>query len=161
MATYEYRCFQCGVIERAVTSGGASVVTCSTCGREARRVYSPSMVYRTAKPVARSLEREQKSRDEPEVVTQVPLSSRQPPAASEHPKDRPPNPVSKTASSTQQRGERMPEVVFHVDQSKSMTEQVVPGHNRWHPDIPVAAEVSPGDEFRVECREWTDAQARQ
>jgi formamidase len=52
----------------------------------------------------------------------------------------------------------MPEVVFHVDQSKSMTEQVVPGHNRWHPDIPIAAQVNPGDEFRVECREWTDAQ---
>jgi formamidase len=52
----------------------------------------------------------------------------------------------------------MPEVVFTVDQGKSMREQTVPGHNRWHPDIPVAAMVRPGDEFRVECREWTDAQ---
>jgi formamidase len=52
----------------------------------------------------------------------------------------------------------MPEVVFSVDQSKSMREQAVPGHNRWHPDVPVAAMVRPGDEFRVECREWTDAQ---
>ena len=52
----------------------------------------------------------------------------------------------------------MPEVVFRVDQSKSMAEQEVPGHNRWHPDIPIAAMVKPGDEFRVECREWTDAQ---
>jgi formamidase len=52
----------------------------------------------------------------------------------------------------------MPEVVFRVDQSKSMADQDVPGHNRWHPDIPLAAEVRPGDEFRVECREWTDAQ---
>ncbi|MFF5213224.1 formamidase [Streptosporangium sp. NPDC000396] len=52
----------------------------------------------------------------------------------------------------------MPEVVFRVDQSKSMRDQDVPGHNRWHPDIPVAAMVRPGDEFRVECREWTDAQ---
>jgi formamidase len=52
----------------------------------------------------------------------------------------------------------MPQVVFSVDQSKSMRDQVVPGHNRWHPDIPVAAMVRPGDEFRVECREWTDAQ---
>jgi formamidase len=52
----------------------------------------------------------------------------------------------------------MAEVVFHVDQSKSMTEQDPPGHNRWHPDIPIVAEVRPGDEFRVECREWTDAQ---
>ncbi|MEA2227369.1 MAG: formamidase, partial [Solirubrobacteraceae bacterium] len=52
----------------------------------------------------------------------------------------------------------MPEVVFSVDQSKSMRDQAVPGHNRWHPDIPAAANVTPGSEFRVECREWTDAQ---
>ena len=52
----------------------------------------------------------------------------------------------------------MPEVVFSVDQSKPMAEQAVPGHNRWHPDIPPAASVRPGSEFRVECREWTDSQ---
>ncbi|GHB35977.1 formamidase [Streptomyces viridiviolaceus] len=52
----------------------------------------------------------------------------------------------------------MPEVKFTVDQSKSMRDQTVPGHNRWHPDVPVAAMVHPGDEFRLECREWTDAQ---
>jgi formamidase len=39
-----------------------------------------------------------------------------------------------------------------------MRDQAVPGHNRWHPDIPAAASVAPGSEFRVECREWTDAQ---
>ena len=44
----------------------------------------------------------------------------------------------------------MPEVKFSVDQSKSMTDQAVPGHNRWHPDIPAAATVRPGDEFRME-----------
>ncbi|SNR76727.1 formamidase [Haloechinothrix alba] len=54
----------------------------------------------------------------------------------------------------------MPDVVFSVDQSRSMTEQDVPGHNRWHPDIPAAVEVRPGQEFRVECREWTDGQIR-
>src|SRR4029453_6107646 len=52
----------------------------------------------------------------------------------------------------------MPDVVFRVDQSKSMRDQDVPGHNRWHPDNPSAAFVQPGSEFRVECREWTDAQ---
>jgi formamidase len=52
----------------------------------------------------------------------------------------------------------MPEVVFSVDQARSMRDQAVPGHNRWHPDIPPAASVRPGSEFRVECREWTDAQ---
>jgi formamidase len=54
----------------------------------------------------------------------------------------------------------MPEVVFSVDQSKSMRDQAVPGHNRWHPDVPPAASVRPGSEFRVECREWTDAQLK-
>ena len=52
----------------------------------------------------------------------------------------------------------MPEVAFAVDQSKSMTDQAVPGHNRWHPDVPAVASVKPGSDFRVECREWTDAQ---
>ncbi len=52
----------------------------------------------------------------------------------------------------------MPEVLFSVDQSRSMRDQAVPGHNRWHPDIPSAASVRPGSEFRVECREWTDSQ---
>ena len=52
----------------------------------------------------------------------------------------------------------MPDVMFTVDQTKSMADQAVPGHNRWHPDVPAAVSVRPGSEFRVECREWTDAQ---
>jgi formamidase len=52
----------------------------------------------------------------------------------------------------------VPEVVFSVDQSKSMRDQAVPGHNRWHPDIPPAVTVRAGQDIRVECREWTDGQ---
>jgi formamidase len=52
----------------------------------------------------------------------------------------------------------MPEVVFGVDQALSMRDQKVPGHNRWHPDIPPVVTVRPGSEFRVECRDWTDNQ---
>jgi formamidase len=52
----------------------------------------------------------------------------------------------------------VPEVVFEVDQAKSMYDQLIPGHNRWHPDIPPAAKVRPGAEFRIECRDWTDNQ---
>ena len=33
-------------------------------------------------------------------------------------------------------------------------------HNRWHPDIPMIAMVKPGDEFRVECVDWTGGQRR-
>src|ERR1700712_321582 len=52
----------------------------------------------------------------------------------------------------------MPDVVFTVDQARSMRDQQVPGHNRWHPDIPPAVRVKPGQSIRVECREWTDGQ---
>jgi len=31
-------------------------------------------------------------------------------------------------------------------------------HNRWHYDIPMNAKVKPGDEFRVECVDWTGGQ---
>ncbi|MBX3743365.1 MAG: acetamidase/formamidase family protein [Akkermansiaceae bacterium] len=33
-------------------------------------------------------------------------------------------------------------------------------HNRWHPDIPMVAYVKPGDEFRVECIDWTGGQIK-
>lgn len=33
-------------------------------------------------------------------------------------------------------------------------------HNRWHPDIPIVAWVKPGDEFRIECIDWTGGQIK-
>ena len=38
-------------------------------------------------------------------------------------------------------GDFVAENVFQIDQSRSMFEQEVPGHNRWHPEIPPAATV--------------------
>lgn len=52
----------------------------------------------------------------------------------------------------------MPDVVFSIDYDKPMSEQAVPGHNRWHPDIPPAVTVRPGSDIRIECKEWTDGQ---
>jgi formamidase len=52
----------------------------------------------------------------------------------------------------------MPDVVFSVDQARSMRDQATPGHNRWHPDVPPAVTVRPGSDIRIECREWTDGQ---
>lgn len=52
----------------------------------------------------------------------------------------------------------MPATLFPADLTKSMDKQALPGHNRWHPDIPPVAEVKPGDVFRVECIDWTDGQ---
>ncbi len=50
----------------------------------------------------------------------------------------------------------MPELVFPLDSTKKFTDQKIVGHNRWHPDIPAAVHVKPGDSFRVHCREWFD-----
>jgi formamidase len=50
------------------------------------------------------------------------------------------------------------ETLFHIEPGRPLWEQPVPGHNRWHPDIPAAASVRPGSSFRIECAEWTDYQ---
>lgn len=52
----------------------------------------------------------------------------------------------------------MPKTLFKVDLTKPMGEQELPGHNRWHPDIPAVVSVNPGDVFRIECKDWTDGQ---
>ncbi|MDR9403322.1 MAG: acetamidase/formamidase family protein [Halothece sp. Uz-M2-17] len=54
----------------------------------------------------------------------------------------------------------MPETLFKVDLTKPMSEQEMPGHNRWHPDIPPVASVKPGSVFRIECKDWTDGQIK-
>lgn len=52
------------------------------------------------------------------------------------------------------------ETLFKVDLTKSWSQQQVPGHNRWHPDIPAVANVKPGTSFRMECKDWTDGQIK-
>jgi formamidase len=56
----------------------------------------------------------------------------------------------------------MPEVIFEInrDLNVPMAEQTVPGHNRWHPDIPPAATIAPGSSYRIECKDWTDEQVK-
>jgi formamidase len=48
----------------------------------------------------------------------------------------------------------MPEKLISVDLSKSPLENENI-HNRWHPDIPMACWVKPGDEFVLETFDWT------
>ncbi|WP_077300677.1 formamidase [Virgibacillus pantothenticus] len=50
--------------------------------------------------------------------------------------------------------------LFKVNVNKTMDQQDVVGHNRWHPDIPAAFAVNPGESFRMECLEWTDGQIK-
>ena len=52
----------------------------------------------------------------------------------------------------------MPETVFEVDTDAPPDEQPDPIVNRWHPDVPPASTVSPGESFRVECLDWTGGQ---
>lgn len=52
----------------------------------------------------------------------------------------------------------MPKTLIKVDLNKTPEEQSEILHNRWHPDIPMVAMVKPGDEFRVECIDWTGGQ---
>lgn len=52
----------------------------------------------------------------------------------------------------------MPETIFEVDVDAPIDEQPDPIVNRWHPDVPPAASVEPGDKFRVECLDWTGNQ---
>jgi formamidase len=54
----------------------------------------------------------------------------------------------------------MPKTLFKVDLTKPMDQQDLPGHNRWHPDIPAVVSVNPGEVFRIECKDWTDGQIK-
>ena len=53
----------------------------------------------------------------------------------------------------------MPNTLISVDLNESPhTNEKV--HNRWHPDIPMADWVSPGDDFLVETYDWTGGQIK-
>ncbi len=48
----------------------------------------------------------------------------------------------------------MAETLIKVDLSQSAYDNDMV-HNRWHPDIPMVATVSPGDDFIIETYDWT------
>jgi putative FmdB family regulatory protein len=73
VATYEYRCSHCGCFVQRMPMGTATAfAACPTCGQDAKRVFSAPMTYRTSKPLATMLAREEASPDDPEVVDRVP-----------------------------------------------------------------------------------------
>src|SRR2546421_8950626 len=49
---------------------------------------------------------------------------------------------------------------FAVDLQKPAREQSHAVHNRWHPEIPPAVSINPGDMVRIECKDWTDGNIR-
>ena len=47
---------------------------------------------------------------------------------------------------------------IRIDRSKTLTEELGTGHNRWHPDIPPVVRCQPGDEVVLETRDALDGQ---
>lgn len=69
MPSYEYRCPECGIVEKFYPMGAApSAEACSDCGNVAKRLFSPPLLGRTPRRLASALEQADKSRDEPAVV---------------------------------------------------------------------------------------------
>ncbi|QRP47860.1 FmdB family zinc ribbon protein [Amycolatopsis sp. FDAARGOS 1241] len=73
MATYQYRCDQDGVFEVRLPMGAATPRwTCPECGGEAARSYSAPMLALAPRELVTEIDRAEKTRDEPAVVTAVP-----------------------------------------------------------------------------------------
>lgn len=50
--------------------------------------------------------------------------------------------------------------LISVDINRSVNEQDIPFHNRWHPDIPSVVSIRRDETFRVECVDWTGGQIK-
>ncbi|WP_433249421.1 FmdB family zinc ribbon protein [Streptosporangium sp. CA-135522] len=73
MATYEYVCPDCGRFDVHLPIGTAPASRdCLTCGRDAHRAFSPPNIYRTHPALSGAFDREERSREAPEVVSGVP-----------------------------------------------------------------------------------------
>ncbi|AVH58284.1 MULTISPECIES: FmdB family zinc ribbon protein [Streptomyces] len=79
MATYEYLCSRCGPFDVKLAIGTApKAYGCPVCAGAARRVYT-SPGFTSASPTVAALhEREERSRDAPAVVSEVPPGRRVP-----------------------------------------------------------------------------------
>jgi hypothetical protein len=79
MATFLYRCPADGLLEMRWPVGTApSQVSCPACAGDARRVYTPPLVSGGSSPAMALIDRTERTRDEPEVVTSMPPHGRAP-----------------------------------------------------------------------------------
>ncbi|WP_199789176.1 MULTISPECIES: zinc ribbon domain-containing protein [unclassified Streptomyces] len=84
MATYEYLCSDCGPFDVRLAIGSAPAThDCPGCAGEARRVFSSPSLAVTPHGLTSSREREEKSREAPDVVSAPPPRER--PAPRPHP----------------------------------------------------------------------------
>lgn len=79
MAIYQYRCAECGTfdVSRPIGTAG-SAEPCASCGGEAPRVFTPPLLARTPRPLARALDAQEAGAHEPRVVERVPGAARRP-----------------------------------------------------------------------------------
>ncbi|SDN09925.1 FmdB family zinc ribbon protein [Streptomyces wuyuanensis] len=77
MATYEYSCSLCGPFDVKLAIGTApQTYGCPVCSAVARRVFSAPALSVMPHGVASLHEREEKSREAPAVVSEVPSGKR-------------------------------------------------------------------------------------
>lgn len=80
MATYAYRCHECGPFEVRLPIGTAEPVTgCPACRSPARRVYTAPGLARLDPALSAGLAREEQSREAPEVITRTTAGPPAPP----------------------------------------------------------------------------------
>ncbi|MFC5818731.1 FmdB family zinc ribbon protein [Nonomuraea harbinensis] len=72
MATYAYRCLECGPFEVRLPIGTAEAVAdCPACRSPARRVFTAPSLARRSPAMSAALARDEQSQEAPEVVTHV------------------------------------------------------------------------------------------
>ncbi|MFG2884617.1 FmdB family zinc ribbon protein [Streptomyces sp. NPDC048297] len=77
MATYEYLCSHCGPFDVRLAIGTAPrIYECPVCAGGALRVYSAPALTHTSKEAAALHVREERSREAPAVVSEVPPRTR-------------------------------------------------------------------------------------
>jgi putative FmdB family regulatory protein len=73
VAVYEYRCERDGVLEVIRPMGTAPTsIACPACKVEAERVFSKPMLSSAPRPLVAAIDRAEKTRDEPDLVTSLP-----------------------------------------------------------------------------------------
>lgn len=77
MTTYQYRCDTDGPLDVDLPIGTAPArYPCPACGREAPRSYTAPLLSLGSRRVIAAIDRTEKSRDEPELVSSVPSTGR-------------------------------------------------------------------------------------
>lgn len=77
MATFLYRCNADGILEMRWPVGTApSQVRCPACAEDARRVYTAPLVSSGSSSAMALIDRTERTRDEPAVVTGLPARDR-------------------------------------------------------------------------------------